>query len=814
MAVHTKGYGLLFLCATSRKSCKLTHDFTIESEVSPDAPGGKHTGFYKGGIGSYIKNLDIPKEWEGKRVVVEFDGSYMCTEVYLNGNLVTKHPYGYTPFHADLTPYINYGKANRLVVTVNNTAPENGRWYTGSGLYRHVDLLTAPKIHLAPWSIFAYTERVDGRDAFVTAEVTVENHTSKDSKQFVKVTIHKEDSDEIAATGYIVVHVPAAGKASGRVSMVIEDAHIWDIDSPNLYTVKAELYTKEEKEEESIIITDTDQTLFGIRTISVDRKNGFMLNGRSLKLKGGCVHHDNGILGAASFYDSEYRKMKLHKDHGYNAIRCAHNPPSRDMLEACDRLGLLVMNEAFDVWEYQKNINDYHLYFNEWWKKDMELFMTRDRNHPSIIMWSTGNEIVERNGLSRGNELAARLADFARSLDHTRPITNGLCTPFNGLADEDMLKSLMSLKQVAEESGGTLQNLGNPYSNSKWAKWTEAFAAPLDVVGYNYMEYRYEDDGKAYPNRIICGTESYPENIDIIWDEVEKHSFVIGDFTWTSYDYIGEAGLGNTVYTDPEEDLLSNPFQGPQPEYPWRLAFDADFDLCGEERIQLQFRKIVWGSNETYIGVHNPANWGKKEHKGRWGWTESYNEWTFDGYEGKPTNVDVFSGADEVELFVNGKSLGKKPAGKLNRFKATFQVTYEPGSLLAVSYKEGVEVSRQELQTVGKAAGLKVTLEKSNLQANGQGLAYALVEIVDKEGRRVPFGDYKVKAEVSGAGTLAALGTGRPITEENYTSGEFTSYLGRLQAIVRAGYEAGEAELKVSAEGLGQASATVSIKGE
>ena len=329
------------------------------------------------------------------------------------------------------------------------------------------------------------------------------------------------------------------------------------------------------------------------------------------------------------------------------------------MLEACDRLGLLVMNEAFDVWEYQKNINDYHLYFNEWWKKDMELFMTRDRNHPSIIMWSTGNEIVERNGLSRGNELAARLADFARSLDHKRPITNGLCTPFNGLADEDMLKSLMSLKQVAEESGGTLQNLGNPYSNSKWAKWTEAFAAPLDVVGYNYMEYRYEDDGKAYPNRIICGTESYPENIDIIWDEVEKHSFVIGDFTWTSYDYIGEAGLGNTVYTDPEEDLLSNPFQGPQPEYPWRLAFDADFDLCGEERIQLQFRKTVWGSNETYIGVHNPANWGKKEHKGRWGWTESYNEWTFDGYEGKPTNVDVFSGADEVELFVNGKSLGK-----------------------------------------------------------------------------------------------------------------------------------------------------------
>lgn len=325
------------------------------------------------------------------------------------------------------------------------------------------------------------------------------------------------------------------------------------------------------------------------------------------------------------------------------------------------------------------------------------------------------------------------------------------------------------------------------------------------------MENRYEDDGKAYPNRIICGTESYPENIDIIWEEVEKHSFVIGDFTWTSYDYIGEAGIGNTVYADPEEDLSSNPFQGPQPEYPWRLAFDADFDLCGEERIQLHFRKIVWGSDETYIGVHNPANWGKKEYKGRWGWTESYNEWTFDGYQGKPTYVDVFSAADEVELLINGKSIGKKPAGKINRFKATFQVTYEPGSLLAISYKDGVEISRQELATVGKAANLKITLEKSNLQADGQGLAYALVEVVDEEGRRVPFGDYKVKAEVSGAGTLAAFGTGRPVTEENYTTGEFSSYLGRLQAIVRADYEAGEAVLKVSADGLGETSATVSI---
>lgn len=786
----------------------LPHDFTIETDVKQDATSGKNTGFFEGGIGSYVKEIEIPEEWREKRILLEFDGAYMCTEVTVNGHQAAFHPYGYTPFHADLAPYVKVGRKNRIVVTTNNSMPDNGRWYSGSGLYRHVDLLTAPMIHLAPWSIFAYSQRIDENSASVMVEITVENHTRKANKKLIKVLIYKDGSNEVAATGSMVMYLAPNDRTTDKVQIVVNNPEIWDIESPKLYIVKAELCNMEEE------VLDTDDTLFGIRSISVDRENGFMLNGRTLKLKGGCVHHDNGILGAASFYDSEYRKMKLHKEHGFNAIRCAHNPPSRDMLKACDRLGLLVLNEAFDVWKMKKNNNDYHLFFENWWKIDMELFMTRDRNHPCIIMWSTGNEIMERNGLGEGYKLAKDLADCAHNLDKTRPITNSIPVPFNGLEDEDMIKSMMSLSKLAEENNGSIQNLGNPYSMSIWAERTEAFAASLDVVGYNYMEYRYKEDGENYPSRIICGTESYPNNIDLIWDEVEKYPFVIGDFTWTSYDYIGEAGLGISLYTEPDDPIKIIPFAGPPVNYPWRLSYDADFDLCGIDRPQLHFRKVVWGSDETYITVHHPKNWDKKEHLGNWAWPESYHDWTFDGYEDKQLKVDVLSAADEVELILNGKSMGKAAAGKVNRFKAQFEVKYEPGNITAVSYTNNKEVSRDELVTVGKACDLKVNLETPELRADGQNLLFVTVEVVDKEGRHVPFAEFKAKAKVTGAGTLAAFGTGRPVTDENYTTGEFTSFHGRWQAIIRSGYETGTAELCLSVDGISDIKVEIPVKEE
>lgn len=781
-----------------KETVNLPHDFTIATEVRIDAPGGKSTGYYKGGVGRYEKYLDIPEAWKGKKILVELDGAHRNTEVGLNGNFVTFHPYGYSPFQADITPFVEYGKKNRLHITVNNSAEPNSRWYAGTGIYRHVDLLTAPMVHLAPWSIFAYTERIEGETAFVTVEVTVENCTDSDCIRSIEVRMMEEGGEQISAAAQTVLFIPAGNKKSGKVHLVVHNVKVWDIEKPELYKITAEILGEAEMQ-------DSDSTLFGVRTITIDKENGLQLNGRTLKIKGGCVHHDNGILGAASFYDSEFRKMELHKINGYNGIRCAHNPPSRDMLCACDHLGLLVVNEAFDMWRMGKKVNDYHLDFETWWKQDMELFMTRDRNHPSIFMWSIGNEIVERNGLSDGFRLSQEIAEHARSLDATRPITSAVPVTFNGLNDMEMEKMQAAWAKMANQGYTSVQNLENEYGESIWADHTEAYFSPLDVAGYNYLENRYENDHNAYPDRIICGLESYPKNIDQVWEEVEKCPYVIGDFTWTSYDYIGEAGLGKNVYMTAEEANSCDPMQSIPVSFPWRLSFDADFDLCGNDRPQLHYRKIVWGSNETYIAVHNPANMGKTERMGCWAWEECYPEWNYSGYEGKPVKLEVYSRADEVEVFINEKSIGRKSAGKANRFRAVFETCYEAGSVTAVSYCNGEELSRKNLETAGKAVRLNVEAEplrRGYVAADGQSLVFIRAEIQDQFGRRVPFDDRKIKVKVSGAGTLAAFGTGRPETIENYTKGEFTSYLGRTLAIVRAGYEAGEVVVSFSAEGL------------
>ncbi|MDO4740724.1 MAG: glycoside hydrolase family 2 TIM barrel-domain containing protein, partial [Eubacteriales bacterium] len=495
------------------KIVDLPHDFTIETDPYPEAPSGASSGYYNGGFGNYSKLLEIPQEWAGKKILVEFDGVYKDATVSFGENVAALHPYGYTPFHADITPYATPGAARELCVTVNNTAQPNSRWYSGSGIYRHVDLLVGGPVHIAPWGIFAYTERVQDGTAYVMVEITVHNETA----QAENLRVRAEMGGACAARA---LHVPANEKATARIRLIVPEVKLWDIDSPNLYDVKAVLENMDGEE------LDTEETLFGVRTISVDVQNGFMLNGRTVKLKGGCVHHDNGMLGAASFYDSEYRKFSLMKQGGFNAIRCAHNPPSRDMLKVCDELGLLVMDEAFDMWTMEKTTNDYHLHFHDWWKRDMEAFITRDRNHPCVVFWSTGNEIVERGGLSDGYEWARQLADHARRLDPTRPVANALCSMWSGLSPEETAK-VREEREKAAQSGGT-QNMSTPYMDAIWGKYTEAFAAPLDVVGYNYLDARYAADGERYPDRVICGTESFPLDIDIIWHEVKRLPYVIG----------------------------------------------------------------------------------------------------------------------------------------------------------------------------------------------------------------------------------------------------------------------------------------------
>lgn len=783
-----------------KRTVNLPHDYMIASDVTPTAKNGVNGGCYEGSIMSYTKMLDIPADWEGSRVLVRFDGCFGQTKVVVGGHVAGHHHYGYTPFTVDLTPYLHFGSQNRLTVTVGTDAGPHSRWYSGAGLYRHVQLLTAPKVHLAVDAIYAHLDHMVNRDAFVTVETAVENHTSQDVHRWVSLTAAPENGNAPAATGKIRVFVPAGETAVCRTTLCFENARIWDIDDPQLYTIKAELI-------DGSHVTDTAETLFGVRQITVDAKNGFRLNGRSLKLKGGCIHCDNGILGAASFYDSEFRKVKLHKDNGFNALRFAHNPVSSEMLEACDRLGMLVFDEAFDTWNMPKNFYDFSQFFEKEGMKELEAFVRRDRNHPCVAIWSIGNELPEQGGLSDGYKTSAALAAKVRELDSTRPVAGALCSFFNGLSDEDNGKFWQSLMQSARKSGGSISNLDSEFGRAVWNDYTEAFAAPWDIVGYNYLNYHYAEAAALFPNRVILATESKPREVEEYWADVEKYPFLIGDFEWTSHDYLGEAGIGKVLHVDKDQVQQASQAMS-YSQYPWRCAQAGDFDLCGFPKPQLAFKRIVWGSKETYLAVKDPRYHDQIELVGRYGWTDCAHSWTWPVQPGSPVAVEVYSSAEEVELVLNGRSLGRSPA----KNTAKFSLTYEPGTLEAISYSGGRETSRDKLETYGEPVGLKLTPDKTVLTADGDSLCFVTVEAVDAAGNPIPYVEAKATAKADGAAELAAFGTGRACTEENYTTGTITLYRGTALAILRAGVDAGRAKLTVSADGLGTAQAEIEIR--
>lgn len=783
----------------------LPHDFVIASDVHPGSKNGANTGYFSGGTVTYTKKLTVPAEWADSRVLLGFDGVFGSTKVTVNGHLAGIHHYGYTPFQMEIGEYLYLGEENRIAVTVSNDNEQNSRWYSGGGLYRGAYLLVAPKLHIAPNGIYVRTGHFAGEDAFLIVETTVENHTDKDHCLWVDLTVSEDGTDTAAALGRIKVYVPKGASAAARTQLCVENAKRWDLDSPNLYRITATLV-------DGAAPLDAAEVTFGIRTVSVDAKHGFCLNGRSIKLKGGCLHHDNGILGAASFYDSEYRRVKLHKENGFNALRMAHNPASSALLEACDRLGILVMEEAFDVWRMGKNYHDFSQYFDREWEQELSSFLLRDRNHPCVILWSVGNELPEQGGLSGGYEISARLSAAVRRLDATRPVCGALCSFFSGLDDHDTGRFWQSLITEAAASGGALSNLDGKYGKEIWNERTEAFAAPWDVVGYNYLDYHYAEAGKLFPNRVICCTESKPGQMESYWRDVEKYPYLIGDFVWTSMDYIGEAGIGKVIYAEPGQEAAAAQALHTAP-YPWRTAGCGDFDLCGFARPQLAYRRILWGSAETKIYCHDPKNAGKTVLLGRYGWEECENSWNWPVETGTPMKVEVYSGGEEVELFLNGIFLGRKPVEHL---KAEFSVSYARGELTAVSYHAGAEISRDTLRSGGGAVHIKITPDASAphtawLPADGQSLCFAVVELVDTSGNLVHFAEAEITAAVEGAATLQTFGSGRPVTEENYTKGQAATYHGRLLAILRAGMEPGTATLRVSAKGFPEAALEIKI---
>lgn len=805
------------------KEVNLPHDFMVETDVTPDAPGKAESGFYKGSVGTYLKTITLTEEEMTDTMLLHFEGCFGKTRVLINGNPVGSHAYGYTPFTMDIRKFLKVGD-NEIQVIVHTDDDPNGRWYSGAGLYRGVNLLSAPAFHIAHDGIFAYTDHITNGDAFCKAEITVVNDLAKatgDAEGFLKLSAAKKDTGEEVAVRYQKISLPAGTSQVVPQAFVIENAELWDTENPYLYEVKAQLsltstgnvHMSLDNRQDLMAQTDYEDeitTRFGVRTITADAKNGLLLNGKSIKLKGGCIHHDNGILGAASFYDAEYRKVKLHKDNGYNALRLAHNPQSEQILDICDELGMIVFDEAFDVWNLPKNSFDFSHQFAEDGIKEIEAMVRRDRNHPSIFFWSIGNELTEQGGMAAGYEVSAMLAKTVRNMDSTRLVSGALCSFFKGLDNEDNAAFWQTFHKEMPQ-GGSVINMDNSYGKKIWMEYTAPFVKDWDVVGYNYLNYHYETSHELFPDRVILCTESKPGQFEDYWSDVERLPYVIGDFLWTSMDYIGEAGIGKSIYCS-EEEVPQMSRMLNYAAYPWRLAQAGDFDLCGNVRAQGRYHQIIWGANDTYIFAKDPKNNGKIALIGRYGWAEGGNHWSWNCENGTAVSVDVYSRAEEVELLLNGKSLGKKPAGAECHFKAEFEVTYEAGTLTAISYQDGQEVSRDEVKTVGEPVGLKITMEKNQIAADGESLAYGIVEIVDAEGNWVPTAeDTLAKVSVEGAASLAGFGTGRGQTEENYTKGEFTSFEGRWQVILRAGTEAGEAGVHVEAEGLGHAESRVIV---
>ena len=785
----------------------LPHDGMISTPVRPDAPAGSDMGYYTGGQSNYTKYISIPEEWKNDCVGLKFDGAMMNAAVDVNGYRAGLQHYGYAPFYIDLTGLAAFGAENRITVNVNTSMQPNSRWYTGSGLYRSVFLLHGPRMHIVPDGIFAYTREIADGYAFLEAKTEIGNETGENRLAEAEVFLIRESTGETAASAKRVIHVKAGNRETVKIPLTVRDPELWDAENPNLYRVRVRVRNlgrfRTHFEEDGEQTVDEAEVLFGIRTVTADAVRGLRINGKTVKLKGGCLHHDNGLLGAVSLYETEARKIRKLKETGFNAIRTAHNPPSAALIEACDRLGMYVFDEAFDAWGIAKRGGDYSQHFADCWAKDLAAFVCRDRSHPSVILWSTGNEIPERGGLNGGYDLAVNLAEKVRQLDGSRPVSNGICSFWCGLDD------------CLAEGMNHAQNAGNEGMKDLWEKGTEPFAAGLDVVGYNYLEDLYERDHEMFPDRVILGSENFPKEIGFRWPLVEKLPYVIGDFTWTAWDYLGEAGIGKAVYLDRDDPMLAKGPWALMPQnsstFPWRTANDADYDITGRIRPQGAYRSVIWGNAQTFLFSFSPAVYGKTELTSPWGFTAPESSWTYPGEEGKPVGLLVFSCAQEVEVFINGESVGRKPVSTERPLPGSvrFDAVYRSGKAEAVSYTNGREISRAVLETAGPAAFIRLTPEKMSMKADGHDLIYVDVEVTDRDGRRVPDAEIPLNLTVAGPAVPAGFGTGNPVTDEDYTDSKTKSWRGSASVILRAGYEAGEVLLTVSAEGLPEASVSL-----
>ena len=779
----------------------LPHDFSLmelpggdtDDQIGPFSrfsPGNTHTGPVMGGNGWYRKTFTTSKADEGKRFTLLFDGAYMETDVWVNGQKVGDNRYGYSPFAFDITAQLNApGEKNVVSVRVGNIE-RNSRWYTGSGIYRDVTLIVTDPVHVDLWGVQVTTPVVSDESAEVDVAVTLCNDQPTAAAPEVSIVI-------VDATGACVAKdvsqasVAESAKAVVKRQLSVGAPALWSPDSPALYKAVVSLSVNGKP-------VDSYSQTFGIRTLEWSAEKGFLLNGQQLLMKGGCMHHDNGFLGAAAIKAAERHRVQMMKDNGYNAIRCSHNPPSQHFLDACDEIGVVVLDEFVDMWNYYKNTHDYARFFNERWESDLTRMLLRDRNHPSIVMWSIGNEIPKAS-IEEGVATGRMLKDKMCELDGTRPVT------------EAIPLFLMWLHGGWEVSA--------------------PFFDVLDIGGYNYMETEYEKDHNMYPERIMVGTESYPLHAYENWKAVERLPYVIGDFVWTALDYIGEVLIANASY-GPEQKVSDNhadlgkKMRGIHPKYlfdsmnsmrvapcfPNYISWCGDIDIIGVKKPQGRYRDVLWDESVIEMNVHEPMPEGLGEQISAWGWPQEFASWNWEGNEGRPLQVRVFTKAAQVRLELNGETVGERNLVEADKYIATFDVPYQPGTLTAVALNDGQEVGRTSLVTTGEAVSLKLTADRSSIGASRSDLAYVRIDAVDGDGRVVPDSDICVDIDVVGDGQMVASGNAFVDDMKSVNRPHVRLYRGQAQAIVRPFAKRGSITVNVTADGLEAASLAITVE--
>ncbi len=770
----------LFGKADKPKPVTLPHDYSVEVPRNPREPNGPGNGYFHEEDLVYRKNLPLDASAAGKRIWLEFEGVYQNAFVYVNDSYAGKCAYGYSNFYLDITKYVTPGQDNELKVIVKNGVP-SGRWYTGAGIYRNVNLMIGEPTHIFPDGVFVRADDITEDLARVTVQIETVHELPEMRPVILKAALYDADGN-IAACGMMPVTLDEHARASYSLPLFVRKPRLWDENSPYLYSWKAEIFDGE-------TLLDEESGTFGLRSLQLDPVFGLRVNGITVKLRGGCIHHDNGIIGTREFPFAAEQRVKAMKAAGFNAIRSSHYPMSRALLAACDKYGMYVMDEFSDVWTSSKVAYDYSMHLTEWWEHDLTNLVRKDRNHPCVIMYSIGNEIPEI-GSSIDAAWGKKFADRLRLLDPTRYTTNSMNLLLAGIG---MLKKMAPQNQPqegdgADEINSMMSSMGEQMAklmeSPLLAKLTEEAAAQVDIAGYNYALGRYEPEGSEYPNRVLVGSETNPPDLDKNWVAVEKLSYVIGDFDWTAWDYLGETGIGGVSYGD-----ASGPMGTMYAQYPYKAAYCGDINLIGDRRPVSYWREIIWGLRTApYIAVQPPEYYGRQKFMSQWVFSDAFRSWTFGGFEGKGIVVEVYADADEVELLINGRPVSRKTAGGDKRALTVFDTVYEPGTLEAVAYRDGAEIGRDIIRTASDDIVLSaaVSAPEAGLPADGSDIAYVDISVLDKEGILNMDAVQQVSVSVEGPGTVIGFGTASPCNEENFFDTTVSTYEGRVRAAVRA----------------------------